>query len=413
MDGRADQAYLPIPEGAVTGFSGTLAQDSSLSQRGDTVLRVSLRGVSSARTGIAATARGLALIFVTGDYRFSMGEILSFRAGLTRYDGQGAETFVGRAGRAEVARSGYAGRIWQARAEAREWLHRAVSEAGYPASALMDALLVGSREDVPAALNEGFQRTGSLHILALSGLHVSVIYGLLSGLLGFLRGRLPKFLAATAVLLFYQFLAGFMPSLLRATAMILAGGIGLLLDRDAEPINLLAISGIGILLADPFQAFSLSFQLSYLALAGILAIGPLVKRPLEGLVPPVLLAPLALSIGAQAATLPLVVARFGVYYPSGLVASLVLVPLTTLFLWCGLAWLPLSAVPWPFLHEAGARVFGALYAAIDGSARLLARLPGVMVGRDATPWVVGASTLLLLAAGSFLPARRAIPVAAR
>jgi competence protein ComEC len=281
-----------------------------------------------------------------------------------------------------------------------------VERVGYPASALLQALMIGSREDVPQRLYDGFRRTGSLHILALSGLHVAVIYGIIAGVLGFIRKPVLKFLLAGLVLLFYQFVAGFFPSLLRATVMIMVGGAAMLLDRDAEPLNILSVAGIVIVSADPFQVYSLSFQLSFLALAGILAVGPLVRRPLQGRLPRFVLAPLAMSVGAQIATLPLVVATFGIYYPSGLAASLILVPLTTALLWAGLAWLPLSVIPWQFLHDACASVFSALYAAIEWSAEAFARLPGIAVTPALVPWVVGASVTAIVCLGAFLPARR-------
>src|SRR5208282_5018994 len=151
--------------------------------------------------------------------------------------------------------TGFSGGAWAFRAEARKWLHRAVADAGYPASALLEALLIGAREDVPADLQEGFKLTGSLHILALSGLHVTALYGVAAGALWFLRRQWLKFVAASCAILFFQFLAGFMPSLTRATVMILVGGTAVLLDRDREPLNLLALSGIILLLIDPWQVF--------------------------------------------------------------------------------------------------------------------------------------------------------------
>ncbi|HEY9595154.1 MAG TPA: ComEC/Rec2 family competence protein, partial [Spirochaetia bacterium] len=285
------------------------------------------------------------------------------------------------------------------------WLHRTVANAGYPAAALLEALLIGSREDVPDTLYGAFQRTGSLHILALSGLHVTVIYGIVAGLLGFIRSRGARFAIATAVLLFYQALAGFMPSLLRATVMIVVAGVALLADRDREPMNALALSGLVILLIDPFQAASLSFQLSFLALLGILAVSPLLERAGAGFVPRFLLAPAAMAAGAQVATLPVVIVAFGAYYPSGLVAGLLLVPLTTIFLWIGLAWLVVAVIPVPGLHGAFAAVFDALYRVIDGCARLFGRLPGVEPDATAAPWIAGGAGLLLVLFCAALPTR--------
>jgi competence protein ComEC len=407
MSAAVSGSFLPAPAAEVSSFRGTLAADSSLSREGAAVLRVVLRDAASARRGIVGSARGRVLVQVPGDYRFFQGAVLSFRAPLAPFDSSGAERFFARVERKDVREEGYSFPAWSVRAKARLWLHRAVARAGYPASALLEALLIGGREDVPGRLQEGFQRTGSLHILALSGLHVVVIFGVVSSLLSFVPRRGLTFLIAAGVLVFYQLLAGLLPSLLRATVMILAGGAASFLDRDREPVNLLCISGIVILLGDPFQASSLSFQLSFLALAGILCIGPLVQRPLEGLVPRFILAPLAMSIGAQVATFAVVAARFGVYYPSGILAGLVLVPLTTAFLWAGLAWLPLYLVPWRALHDACARVFSFLYRVIDGSAHMMGTVPGLAIGPGALPWAVGTAVAAMLFLGVFLPLTRA------
>jgi competence protein ComEC len=407
MTNAVQGVFLPVPGGEISDVKGTLVQDSSLTQEGETLLRVALHSVSSIRRGVEAQARGLVIVFLKGDYRFSLGEKVSFRAHLSELTpAAAAERYTASVERRDVRRLGFAGGAWAARSHVREWLHRAVARAGYPASALMEALLIGSREDVPETLYEGFKRTGSLHILALSGLHVTVIYGVALGLLRFLKRRGIKLLLATIILLFYQFCAGFMPSLLRATVMIMVGGVGILLDRDAEPLNLLAISGIAILAADPFQAFSLSFQLSYLALGGILVLGPLVRRPLEGWLPRWILLPVAMSIGAQLATLPLVIARFGVYYPAGFAAGLLLVPLTTVLLWAGLGWLPLVATPWPFLHAAGAWILGALYEVIARCVELFSRVPGIAVSSSLVPWVTAGTALALACCAAVLPSPR-------
>ena len=411
MEGSLQSSYLPVPPASATEFKGMLTQDSSLSRKGDTVLRLSLDEALSHRQAIGGRARGAVFVLLTGDYRFALGQMLSIQAPLSLSSGSGGERYVAFVKRADVRSLGFASFVWQTRAGVREWLHESVSMVGYPSSALLEALLIGSREDVPAELYDGFLRTGSLHILALSGLHVTVIYGICIGLLAFLRRRGLRFVVATLVLLGYQVLAGFMPSLLRATVMIVIGGIAAMLDRDAEPLNLLALSCIVILLIDPWQVFSLSFQLSFLALAGILMIGPLVQRPLEGYVPRFLLLPLAMSVGAQAATLPLIIGQFGVYYPSGIVAGLLLVPLTTAFLWAGLAWVPLSVIPWPFLHGLVSRLFSILYSLVDACAGIFAKLPGVALGEPAKTFAMTATAALVLFLLVALPRQR-LPVRA-
>ncbi|MCX7040339.1 MAG: ComEC/Rec2 family competence protein [Spirochaetes bacterium] len=404
------RAYLPSGEEGVTSFTGRLRADSSLSLSGDTVLRVTLLTASSKMRATTATARGEALLLCAGDYRFAMGELIEVRSDLRSFDSTGPESFVAWVNREDIHGRGFASRAWRFRARTREWMHRELSLVGYPASALLEALITGGREDVPAELSEGFRRTGTLHVLALSGLHVGILYGLALAVFGFLPGRAGKIAAASAILIVYQLLAGFMPSLLRATIMLLAGSAASLLDRDSEPLNILAFSGIAVLAIDPFQAFSLSFQLSYLALAGILALAPLIRRPLEGRVPAILLGPLSVSIGAQLVTLPVVLPSFGVWYPSGILASMILVPLITVFLSLGLGWLVLSPLLLsPLLRgpllAAATRVFDALYGLIDGSASLLARLPGVTVGPPAVAWAALAAAAAAIALGLLLPRR--------
>ena len=406
MAQEPSRAYLPFPETEVSSFTGFLVRDSVLSTRGDTILRLSLKDAASRTRGVTAGARGKVLVRVRGDYRFSLGQELTLNAGLARLDASTGETWTAVGDRKDLLRRGFSFPLWSLRAEARDWLHRAVSRAGYPASALMEALLIGSREDVPPDLHDGFKRTGSLHILALSGLHVSVLYALLLGILGFLRGKALKLLIATLVLVFYQVLAGFMPSLLRATIMIILAGIGMLLDRDGEPLNLLALSGIAVLLASPGEAFSLSFQLSYLALFGILAVGPVIQRLLQARIPKIILAPLAMSVGAQIATFPLVVGQFGVYYPSGLLAGLLLVPLTTAVLWGALGWLVVFVVPWPLLHDLGAQGFSLLYGAIEKVAATFGQLPAMTLSAQALPWSIALSIVFMGALAILVPGRR-------
>jgi len=403
MSSAREGAFLPVPTGQVTDFTAVVSRDSTLGRQGDTAVRLRMETAVSGTEGAGGRARGSVLLLVDGDTRFALGQRMRVHARLTAEPRFGPESWIARARRADITPLGFSGTAWAFRADARAFLHRAVSRVGYPASSLLEALLIGVREDVPPELYDRFLRTGSLHVLALSGLHVTVLYGAAGLLLWFLGRRWQQFAAATAVILFFQFLAGFMPSLLRATVMIAVGGTAVLLDRDREPINVLALSGIVLLLIDPFQCFTLSFQLSFLALAGIIVLGAVVQRPLSGTLPRFALVAVAMSAGAQVATLPLVIAAFGAWYPSGLLASLVLVPLTTGYLWAGLAWLPLSLVPWTALHDAVSAVFGVSYAVIAAAAGAFARIPGLVFPPAAVPWLAGAAALAVAAAAAVLP----------
>jgi ComEC/Rec2-related protein len=415
MESARDRAWLPVPGSLVSSFSAVLLRDSTLSRDGDTILRVRLTSAASSARGVAAPARGEALVLLQGARRFALGEKVAVRASLDPLAGDGPESWIARVKADRIASQGFASRFAMLRAQARARASRALALAGYPASGLLEALVTGSREDVPPSLSEAFRRTGTLHVLALSGLHVGIVYGLVVWILGFLRRRALRVAAACVVLAAYQVFAGFMPSLERATIMIFAGSLAALLDRDPEPLNLLALSGIVVLGLDPFQAFSVSFQLADLALAGILVLGPLVGRPLQGRVPPALLAPLGASVGAQLATLPVVLPAFGAWYPSGIIAALLLVPLVSVFLALGLGWLILSPLltllPGSAVQDLCAAGFGLLYRLIEGCAAALAELPGFTVSPPFAGAWAAAGGALALAAAILLPRR--IPWRAR
>jgi competence protein ComEC len=261
-------------------------------------------------------------------------------------------------------------------------------EAG-PAGTL-EALLLGSREEVDPGLYDGFRASGSLHLLALSGLHAGVLYLLGSLILWFVPRPRVRRLGACAFVVAYLILAGFRPSLFRAVVMIVTAAAAALLDRDSRPLNLLALAAVILLLVDPGSVLSLSFQLSFLALAGILVLGPGLERALERALPRMAAAPLAYSMAAQAATAPLLLHHFGSLRPVGILAALPLIPLVTLFIWSGVAYLALAAT------AAGGALAGFLasvHRVLEASVGLFARVPPVYGAAGVTVAAV------LLAAG--------------
>ena len=244
----------------------------------------------------------------------------------------------------------YVGPVAAARARARAAVERMVLDQGGPGAALLLALLLGDRHHLRAEELEAFRRAGALHLLALSGLHVGLVY-VLAAALG--RGlgtaatlvaprwqrawlALAAVIGVGAVFLYVE-LAGTRPSLARATVMLalarLAAGVG----RPARSLNVLALSAIVVVATDPLAVQELSFQLSYAALLGILQLGPWIARRLPAVLPPGLRSAVGMAVGAQAATLPLVLAVFGRVHPIGVVSGLVMVPYTALFLWGGIA----------------------------------------------------------------------------
>jgi competence protein ComEC len=143
-----------------------------------------------------------------------------------------------------------------------------------------------------------------------------------------------------------------------------------------QPLSLLAMAFVIQLALRPSSAHSLSFTLSYLALGGILTAGELIHALLRGRLPEFLASPLSASLGAYLAT-QTVIAGLGIIRPVGILAGLVIVPLTTVFMIAVIAALPLSVIS-PFLMgflDLGLTLF---YSLMDRVVSLAALAPGIV-----------------------------------
>lgn len=184
--------------------------------------------------------------------------------------------------------------------------------------ALLRGLLVGERDEISDEVIDAFARTGLIHVLAVSGLHVGFVVLIFFLTLELVRvprrWRLPFILAG---LLFYVYLTGVKPPVVRASLMAAVILIGDSLEREADIYNSLGVAALGILLLQPLQLFQLGFQLSFAAVLGIAYLyHPLLFlftrairlrwRPVRWAVTLI-----AVSFAAQLATLPFAVRAFG------------------------------------------------------------------------------------------------------
>ena len=255
---------------------------------------------------------------------------------------------------------------------------------------LMTPLLIGSRHGLSRETEEAFRRAGSLHLLALSGMHVALLVALVYVLTRHLGPRAVSIVAALLFVLFFLWIAGPRPSLIRAVFLTVATGVMALFRRKTPLINLLALAFIFMALVLPVSTQRISFHLSFLALLGILLAAPALDWLLDGWLPGVVRKPLAAGIGAQFATAPVVAAAFGVLYPIGAVAGVVLAPVVTLFLWGAV-----GAVVVDLMGFSGAaEALLALLSALESFIRLLVaaagHVPGVRPGSTAG-WVATAA----------------------
>src|SRR3989338_1488508 len=137
-------------------------------------------------------------------------------------------------------------------------------------AAFLKALLLGERSDVSAEFEDLFIRTGTLHLLAVSGFNV----GFLSVALLFFLGplRLPKklqWMLVLAAIWFYCLLVGWQAPLVRASVMATLLILGRLLGRKTDLLNSLGLAALILLAVNPKSIFDIGFQLSFLAVAGL------------------------------------------------------------------------------------------------------------------------------------------------
>ncbi len=213
------------------------------------------------------------------------------------------------------------------------------------------ALVLGVQDDLDAALRNAYARTGTVHVLAVSGLHVGLLYGVLLFLLQPLRrdrtSRLVVFLVIVGVVWFYAFVTGLSASVLRSVCMFSLVELGRLIQRKSSILNTLAVVALVLLVYEPNFLFDVGFQLSFLAVAGIVLLQPLFLQlwnPEQKLVR-IIWELLAISVAAQLATFPLSLYYFHQFPVYFWVANLVAVPLSSLALYLGVAFMMLFWLP--------------------------------------------------------------------
>ncbi len=137
--------------------------------------------------------------------------------------------------------------------------------------AFLKGLILGERDEIIPEVKEAFSKTGVMHVLAVSGLHVGFIVLIFSGVFKLLRLRFRITTILTMIsVLFYMILIGFKPPVVRATILVELYFLSTLIQRPANIYNLVSVAAILILIIDPLQLFQPSFQLSFVAVLSII-----------------------------------------------------------------------------------------------------------------------------------------------
>ena len=318
-------------------------------------------------------------VLIPGERIRCRGTIRPFRGGAESY-------------RRLMARRGFAGTLWLSERTLVErlpgrsgTLHlRAVERVGRlgmpgDAGAVCRAMVAGDRSGITPELRTAWSRSGLSHLLAVSGLHTGIVFALVNLLLWWLpllrRGHLVRNLLAAASIWLYVAAAGFPPSAVRAAVMCTMLQFALASASEYVALNALAAAGFGMLLWNPAWLGDISFQLSFIAVAAILAWGvPLCRRlRTRWRALNLLTDALVISLVAGAATAPLVSHTFGIVPLAGLAVNPAAILLGTVIVLGGAIWM-LLPVTW--LAPAFGSVLSGTAGLLDTLARTAASVPG-------------------------------------
>ncbi|SDK37109.1 ComEC/Rec2 family competence protein [Natronincola ferrireducens] len=175
---------------------------------------------------------------------------------------------------------------------------------------ILKSIMFGNQGYIDSETLKLFSRSGTAHIIAVSGLHIGVIALIAHHVLSFLKvGKKQTLLITMVILLFYSCMVDFPVSIMRASLMYYLYVAAYFLDRRYDAINSLMMIAFILLLRNPFILFSVSFQLSFGATLSILLFYPLVKELVKG-VPQVIAPLITVTICAQLGTMAIMAYHF-------------------------------------------------------------------------------------------------------
>lgn len=263
-----------------------------------------------------------------------------------------------------------------------------------PDNAFIKAILIGERAALPDELNDDFIKTGTVHILSISGLHVALIAALVLGLFG-LAGipRSVNLVLTMGFVIFYAVVAGSSAPIVRSAVMFCFVAGAYLTGRQADAVNSLAAAALAILVWTPKALFDPGFQLSFVSVASMIVIAPRLASAL-GLdaIPRTgpgararryLIEGVSVSAAAWIGTMPIVLSYFNTVSFVSIIANLIIVPLSLASMVLAIALVLLAGLS-AALAAACAFAVSAVDAALFALNHILAVLPGATV-RMATP----------------------------
>ena len=219
--------------------------------------------------------------------------------------------------------------------------------------AVLSALTIGDKTELSDSVRESYSVAGASHILALSGLHIGLLYTLLFFILKPIarRGNIGRVIRSVLLLIqlwAFAFFTGLSPSVVRSVSMFSILAMADMVGRQPLSLNTLAAAAWLMLFCNPAWLFDVGFQLSFLAVASIL----LIQKPIyhlitvKGRIGKYIWGLMSVSVAAQIGTAPLVMFYFSRFSVHFLLTNLVVIPFITIILYAAVIMLLLTPLSW-------------------------------------------------------------------
>jgi len=266
--------------------------------------------------------------------------------------------------------------------------------------ALLRAICLGDKSFLSGETRQEFADSGAMHLLAVSGLHIGMIWWILNMIIrlpmNFRVGRILKALMVLSILWFYASITGFSSSVTRSVSMFTIVTLTGALSRSANIYNTILLSMLILLIIQPDRIGDAGFQLSYAAVLGIVSIYPLLRKMLRirNKIAVRITELMLVSISAQVATLPLALFYFGQFPVWFILTNLVSIPLVSLLMACFVISSPFLLSGWQagIINDILRFIAGLLETVIDW----ISGLPGAVILVGKLPEMLAICLYLLI-----------------
>lgn len=249
--------------------------------------------------------------------------------------------------------------------------------------AVVAAMTLGDKSGLTGELKETYSVTGASHVLALSGLHLGIIYFILTLLFSRRRVHAMGQAAVVVTICGYVFMVGLPASAVRAATMFSLCSLVSMLNRDRMSLNTISFAAVVMLAANPLYLWDVGFQMSFMAVIGILVFYNPFYRCLSGRrvwcvrMFRRLWALTSVSVAAQLGVAPLIAYYFGRFSCYFILTNIIAVPLTTLIIY--FTFIMFALTPLPVLQGWAGEVLLRLVSWLNGGLELVASLPGASI----------------------------------